>query len=134
MVFHCGTRWAWFWWRLVFMSIIRSPPACPSVTDFQQRASQFETTRISTANGRMWDVLYEILDPASGRRTYIPLTQISPALVAGDDCHRRQGISNTHGGFDPLAICAGLLAKFKKRRNKSRGHRPLPNNWRAPCY
>jgi hypothetical protein len=72
----------------------------PSVGDLQQRASQFETTRILDRNG---DVLYEILDPQAGRRTYVPLAEISPALVAATLSTEDKDFY-THGGFDPLAI------------------------------
>ncbi len=72
----------------------------PSVSDLQQRASQFETTRILDRNG---DVLYEILDPQAGRRTYIPLNEISPSLVAATISTEDKDFY-THGGFDPLAI------------------------------
>ena len=51
----------------------------PSVDDLKNRASQFETTRILDRNG---NPLYEILDPTAGRRTYVTLDRISPALVA----------------------------------------------------
>ena len=47
----------------------------PSVDDLQNRASQFETTRILDRNG---NPLYEILDPTAGRRTYVTLDKISP--------------------------------------------------------
>jgi penicillin-binding protein 1C len=72
----------------------------PSVSDLQQRASQFETTRILDRNG---DVLYEILDPQEGRRTYVPLTQISPNMVAATLSTEDKDFYR-HGGFDPLAI------------------------------
>ena len=72
----------------------------PSVSDLQQRASQFETTRILDRNG---DVLYEILDPQAGRRTYVPLNEISPTLVAATIATEDKDFY-THGGFDPLAI------------------------------
>jgi 1A family penicillin-binding protein len=72
----------------------------PSVQDLQQRASQFETTRILDRNG---DVLYEIIDPQAGRRTYIPLNEISPYLVAATVSTEDKDFY-THGGFDPLAI------------------------------
>jgi hypothetical protein len=72
----------------------------PSVSDLQQRASQFETTRILDRNG---DILYEILDPQAGRRTYIPLNEISPYLVAATISTEDKDFY-THGGFDPLAI------------------------------
>jgi 1A family penicillin-binding protein len=72
----------------------------PSVSDLQQRASQFETTRILDRNG---DVLYEILDPQAGRRTYVPLDEISPTLVAATLATEDKDFYS-HGGFDPLAI------------------------------
>ncbi|MGA2488667.1 MAG: PBP1A family penicillin-binding protein [Anaerolineales bacterium] len=72
----------------------------PNVSDLQQRASQFETTRILDRNG---DVLYEILDPQAGRRTYIPLNEISPYLVAATISTEDKDFYS-HGGFDPLAI------------------------------
>lgn len=72
----------------------------PSVSDLQQRASQFETTNILDRNG---DILYQINDPTAGRRTYIPLGQISPYLVAATISTEDKDFY-THGGFDPLAI------------------------------
>jgi len=72
----------------------------PSVGDLQQRASQFETTRILDRNG---DVLYEIIDPQAGRRTYIPLKDISPYVVAATVAIEDKDFY-THVGFDPLAI------------------------------
>jgi penicillin-binding protein 1C len=72
----------------------------PSVDDLRDRASQFETTRILDANGNL---LYEILDPNAGRRTYVPLDEISPfmvaAIVATED---KEFYANP--GFSPLAI------------------------------
>ena len=72
----------------------------PSVGDLQQRASQFETTHILDRNG---DVLYEINDPNAGRRTYVPLNEISPYLVAATLSTEDKDFY-THGGFDPFAI------------------------------
>ena len=72
----------------------------PSVSDLQQRASQFETTRILDRNG---SVLYEIIDPQAGRRTYIPLNEISPYVVAATVSIEDKDFY-THKGFDPLAI------------------------------
>ena len=72
----------------------------PSVKNLQERASQFETTRILDRNG---DILYEILDPQAGRRTYVALNNISPNLVAATLATEDKDFY-THGGFDPLAI------------------------------
>ncbi len=72
----------------------------PSVSDLRQRSSQFETTRILDRNG---DLLYEINDPNAGMRTYVPLSRISPNLVAATIATEDKDFY-THPGFDPYAI------------------------------
>ena len=72
----------------------------PDVQDLQERAAQFETTRILDRNG---NVLYELLDPNAGRRTYVPLDQISPYLVAATIATEDSNFYS-HPGFDILAI------------------------------
>lgn len=51
----------------------------PSVSELVSRSSQFETTSIYDRNGNL---LYEIMDPNAGKRTYITLDHISPYLLA----------------------------------------------------
>ena len=72
----------------------------PSVEDLKAHASQFETTRILDRNGNL---LYEILDPNAGRRTYISLDKISPYVVAATIATEDKGFYS-HPGFDLLAI------------------------------
>lgn len=72
----------------------------PNVEDLRQRASQFETTRILDRNG---NVLYELIDPNAGRRTYVPLEKISPYLLAATIATEDKNYYS-HPGFDPLAI------------------------------
>ena len=80
----------------------------PDVSDLQDRTSQFETTRILDRNGQ---VLYEILDPNAGRRTYIPLSEISPNLVAATIATEdKEFYSNP--GFDPIAIVRALWQNY----------------------
>ena len=81
----------------------------PSVEDLQNRASQFETTRILDRNG---NVLYEILDPTAGRRTYVPLNKISPALIAATIATEDKEFYN-HPGFDPVAIVRALWENYR---------------------
>ena len=76
----------------------------PSVEDLRARASQFETTRILDRNG---NILYEILDPNAGRRTYISLDKISPYLVAATIATEDKDFY-AHPGFDPIAILRAL--------------------------
>jgi len=72
----------------------------PSVEDLRLRASTFETTRIYDRNG---NILYEILDPNAGRRTYVKLAEISPYLVAATIATEDKSFYS-HPGFDWLAI------------------------------
>ena len=80
----------------------------PSVEDLQQRSAKFETTRILDRNGH---VLYEILDPSAGRRTFVPINQISPYLVAATIATEDKGFY-THPGFDPVAILRALWENY----------------------
>ncbi len=81
----------------------------PSVNDLKNRASQFETTRILDRNG---NPLYEILDPSAGRRTYVTLEQISPALIAATIATEDKDFY-THPGFDPMAILRALWDNYR---------------------
>ena len=81
----------------------------PSVDDLKNRASQFETTRILDRNGNL---LYEILDPTAGRRTYITLDRISPALVAATIATEDKSFY-TNPGFDPWAILRALWQNYR---------------------
>jgi len=80
----------------------------PSVSDLQQLSSQFETTRILDRKG---DLLYEILDPNAGRRTYVTLDKISPALVAATIATEDKDYYN-HPGYDLLAIIRAIWQNY----------------------
>ncbi|MBN1149415.1 MAG: transglycosylase domain-containing protein [Anaerolineales bacterium] len=94
---------------VVFYQYYRVAATLPSVHDLRQRASQFETTRILDRNG---NVLYEILDPNAGRRTYVPLDRISPYLVAATIATEDKGFYS-HPGFDPLAIARAFWQNYQ---------------------
>jgi penicillin-binding protein 1C len=79
------------------------------VDDLRSRTSQFETTRILDRNG---NPLYEILDPNAGRRTYVPLDKISPALLAATIATEDQDFY-THPGFDPWALVRALWVNYR---------------------
>jgi 1A family penicillin-binding protein len=91
---------------LQYYSIARD---LPEIGDLRERASQFETTRVLDRNGR---VLYEILDPNAGRRTYIPLAQVSPNLVAATIATEDKEFYS-HRGFDPYAIGRALWQNYQ---------------------
>jgi penicillin-binding protein 1C len=81
----------------------------PSVEDLQNRASQFETTRILDRNGNL---LYEILDPTAGRRTYVTLDKISPVLIAATIATEDADFYE-HPGFDVFAIVRALWDNYR---------------------
>jgi len=81
----------------------------PDIQDLKLQASQFETTRILDRNG---NVLYEILDPNAGRRTYVSLDKISPYLVAATVATEDKGFYS-HPGFDIMAISRAFFQNFQ---------------------
>ncbi len=72
----------------------------PEVQDLRDQAAQFETTRILDRDG---NVLYELVDPNAGKRTYVPLDQISPFLVAATIATEDANFYS-HPGYDVMAI------------------------------
>jgi penicillin-binding protein 1C len=76
----------------------------PAIGDLRERASQFETTRVYDAKGSL---LYEIVDPQAGRRTRVPLDQISPYLIAATLATEDKDFYS-HPGFDPIAIVRAI--------------------------
>ena len=80
----------------------------PDVTELRDRAAKFETTRILDREG---NILYEILDPSAGRRTYIPLEEISPTLIAATIATEDKDFY-THPGFDLLAMTRALWQNY----------------------
>ncbi len=78
--------------------------ALPPVEDLKNRASQFETTRVYDAKGSL---LYEIVDPQAGRRTHVPLKQISPYLIAATIATEDKSFY-AHPGFDPVGIVRAI--------------------------
>ncbi|MDK2979791.1 MAG: hypothetical protein PWQ55_138 [Chloroflexota bacterium] len=80
----------------------------PSVDDLRQYASQFETTRIYDRNGNL---IYEILDPNAGRRTYTTLDEVSPFLIAATIATEDKDFY-TNPGFDPIGIVRAFWQNY----------------------
>ena len=80
----------------------------PSVDELRSRTSQFETTTIYDRNGGK---LYEIVDPTAGKRTYIPLDQISPYLIAATLATEDKNFY-TNPGFDLPAMFRALWQNY----------------------
>lgn len=80
----------------------------PSIEDIKARASQFETTRFYDRNGHM---IYEMIDPNAGRRTYIPIDKVSPYVIAATLAIEDKEYYN-HPGFDPIALFRALIQNY----------------------
>ncbi len=80
----------------------------PSIDDLRQYASQFETTRIYDRNGNL---LYEILDPNAGRRTFTSLENISPYVIAATIATEDKDFY-TNPGFDIWGIIRAFWQNY----------------------
>jgi penicillin-binding protein 1C len=80
----------------------------PDVNELSEQAAQFETTRILDRQG---NVLYEILDPNAGRRTYVPLEEVSPYLIAATIATEDKDFY-TNPGFDIWAVMRALYQNY----------------------
>jgi penicillin-binding protein 1C len=93
----------------------RISSSLPDVAELRDRAAQFETTRILDREG---DVLYEIIDPNAGRRTYVPLEEISPYLIAATIATEDKDFY-TNPGFDLWAMIRALWQNYTAGEIKS---------------
>ncbi len=83
----------------------------PPVEELRQRQPDFASSRIYDRNE---DLLYEITDPTTGKRTYVTIDQIDRdlqlATVATEDRN-----FYAHGGFDPIAIARAIYYALQER-------------------
>lgn len=83
----------------------------PSVDELLQKASQFETTRIFDRNG---NVIYEIIDPNAGLRSYTKLQDISPNLILATLATEDKNFYN-NPGYDLPAILRALWQNYTSK-------------------
>jgi len=102
LVFLCGASFVVFQYYRIASNL-------PDINELRQKASQFETTRILDRNG---NVLYEILDPNAGRRTYVSLSEISPYVVAATIATEDKEFYS-HPGFNILAIFRAFWQNYQ---------------------
>ncbi len=83
----------------------------PSPEELRARQPNFASSQIFDRNGKL---LHEIIDPNAGKRTYVPINQISRylqlATVATEDRN-----FYTHGGFDPIAIGRAIFYALQEK-------------------
>jgi penicillin-binding protein 1C len=107
LVLAAGTVGAFAYWQIA--------NDLPDPGDLRNRISQFETTRILDREG---NVLYEILDPSAGRRTYVTLDDMSPYLVAATLATEDKEFYN-HPGFDLIAIIRAFWQNLNSKETVS---------------
>lgn len=83
----------------------------PPVDELLQKASQFETTRIYDRTG---DVIYEIIDPNAGLRSYTKLQDISPNLILATLATEDKNFYN-NPGYDLPAILRALWQNYTSK-------------------
>lgn len=93
----------------LFYEYYRIASTLPDINDLRGHASKFETTRILDRDG---NTLYEILDPNAGRRTYVPLSRISPYLIAATIATEDKGFYE-HPGVDLFAILRAFWQNYQ---------------------
>lgn len=93
---------------VIIYQYFRIASSLPSVNELRERASKFETTRILDRAG---NVLYEIVDPNAGKRTFVPLNEISPYLIAATIATEDKEFYN-HPGYDLVALARALWNNY----------------------
>jgi membrane carboxypeptidase/penicillin-binding protein len=85
--------------------------ALPSPEDLQARASQFASTQIFDREGQL---LNEIADPSHGRRTVVPLDQISKNLIDATISTEDPNFYS-HPGVDPVGLARAVYYAVRDR-------------------
>ena len=83
----------------------------PSPTQLRERQTAFVSSKIYDREGHL---LYEVMDPEGGRRTYVPLEEISPHLIDATIATEDRDYW-LHPGFDPVALARAIYYVVTER-------------------
>jgi 1A family penicillin-binding protein len=83
----------------------------PSPDELRAREPDFASSRIYDRDGQL---LYEIMDPNTGKRTYVPISQISRSLQLATVATEDRNFYD-HVGFDPFAIARAVFYALQER-------------------
>ncbi len=83
----------------------------PSPTALRERQTAFVSSKIFAQNNKL---LYEIIDPHGGRRTYVPFDDISTHLINATVATEDRNFWR-HPGFDPFAIARAVYYALTER-------------------
>lgn len=93
----------------------------PDITHLKEKQSQFASTKIYDRNGNLIIELTDPTDPTAGRRTYRPLSQISPFVQQATIATEDPNFYRYSVGFDPIAIIRVLYYAINEREFVSGG-------------
>ena len=96
---------------LVVYQYFRISATLPSVEELQAKASQFETTRIFDRTGKL---IYEIIDPNAGRRSYVKLSDISSYVILATIATEDKNFY-ANPGYDLPALFRALWQNYTSR-------------------
>ena len=95
-----------------FTAYVAIAARLPSPEDLQSRQTAFVSSKILDRGGHL---LYEVIDPNGGRRTYVPLDRMSQHLIEATVAVEDRDFW-LHPGFDPIAIARALYYNFSEGR------------------
>lgn len=81
----------------------------PPPEELIARQSTFASSKIYARDGSL---LYEVVDPHGGRRTYVPLDRISPYLIQATIATEDADFYR-HPGFDPVALLKAIYRNLR---------------------
>ncbi len=101
----------------LLLGYVRIAAMLPPPDELQDRANTFKTTTIYDRNGNL---IYEVFPADAGRRTVVPLADISPHLInatlAVEDPNYYR-----HPGVDPVGIARALYYIFRQEATRPGG-------------
>lgn len=85
--------------------------ALPSPTELEKKATNlFTSSQIYDRDGHL---LYELVDPQGGRRTFVPLDKVSPWLTKATIATEDPRFYN-HPGFDLIGIARAIIQNIRE--------------------
>ena len=93
----------------------------PSVSALKDKQSQFVSTKIYDSKGALIVELTDPSNPVAGRRTRVPLAQISEWVVKATKSTEDPNFGKYNVGFDPIAIIRAIYYVFTEREFVSGG-------------
>jgi penicillin-binding protein 1C len=93
----------------------------PDPNQLEARQSTFASTKVYDSKGNLIVELTDPTNPVAGRRTYVPLSQISPWLIKATLATEDPNFYRYSVGFDPIAIIRAVYYAFLEGGNTPSG-------------